>query len=78
MKFDLDKFKAGQKALTRDGRVATFVGVCGECKPDYKLIVYIEGKTQVDTFSLDGRFYHESPSSFDLIEMVKVCMTKNK
>lgn len=70
--FDLEAFKNGQKALTRDGRVATFVGVCEKCKPDYQLVAYVKGKTQVDTFSIGGQFYHESPSSFDLIEMVEV------
>lgn len=70
--FDLEAFKAGQKALTRDGRVATFVGICEKCKIDRQLIVFIKGKKQVDSFGMNGQFCSESPSSFDLIEMLKV------
>ena len=69
--FDLEAFKAGQKALTRDGRVATFVGICEKRKADYQIIVYVKGKTQVDAFNINGQFCHESPSSFDLIEVVE-------
>ena len=54
--FDLDKFKAGQKALTRDGRVATFIGICEQCKIDLKLIIVLKGHQWITSACLDGQF----------------------
>ena len=69
--FDLEAFKKGQKALTRDGRVVTFVGVCDECAKQSKLIVNMQGCSSTDACNLDGEFYtNKSQSPYDLVSMV--------
>ncbi len=72
--FNLDAFKAGQKALTRDGRTATFIGICEGCEEFSRLLVLLEGDDQVMFFSLNGKFeqstgtYNET--RYDLVSMV--------
>ncbi len=72
--FNLEAFKSGQKALTRDGRVATFVAICEECEEFSRLLVLLKGEEQVMFFSLNGQF--EQPiktydeSRYDLVSMV--------
>jgi hypothetical protein len=68
--FNLETFKAGQKALTQDGRVATFVGVCKECPERNKLIVLIKGFETPVHFYLDGKVSLQKQSSYDLVSMV--------
>ena len=69
--FNLEDFKKGQKALTRDGRVVTFVGVCDECAKQNKLIVNMQGCASTDAYNLDGAFYtNKAQSSYDLVSMV--------
>ena len=72
MKFDLDKFKAGQKALTRGGEVATFVGVCGECSASNRLVAHIHGYDFVFTYFASGVYQSEDNrySLYDLVSMV--------
>ena len=67
--FNLESFKAGQKALTRDGRVATFVGICEACEEFSRLLVLIQGDDQVMFLNLDGKF-EENTSRYELVSMV--------
>ena len=72
--FNLEAFKAGQKALTRDGQQATFIGICEGCEEFSRLLVLLEGDDQVMFFSLNGKFeqsigtYNET--RYDLVSMV--------
>ena len=70
--FNLEAFKSGQKALTREGRVVTFVGICDRCKNHYcKLLVFIEGNAMITSYSLDGECYdYDGEGPFDLVSMV--------
>lgn len=72
--FDSEKFKSGQKALTRDGRVATFIGICEKCENFHRLLVLIEGDDQVTSYSLNGEMHNcigtYSVSRYDLVSMV--------
>lgn len=71
MKFNLEAFKAGQKALTRDGRVATFVGICEECGSfQRKLVANIKDNIGTTSYSLGGRVYPTGHSNKDLVSMV--------
>ena len=71
--FDLESFKAGQKALTRDGRVAMFVGICEACEEFSRLLVLLEGEDQVMFYSLKGTFEQSigtyTESRYDLVSM---------
>lgn len=52
--FDLDKFKAGHSAITRDGREVKFVAHVPEALYDNeKLVVLMDGS--VRTYTIDGR-----------------------
>lgn len=70
--FNLNKFKAGQKALTRDGRTVTFIATCEECSTDSQLIVLIEGKHKCSTCGLDGKYTKSTTQTddYDLVSMV--------
>ena len=70
--FDLDKFKAGHKALTRGGRVATFVGICNECRASNRLVAHIHGYDPVFTYFASGIYPDEDNrySIYDLVSMV--------
>lgn len=68
--FDLEAFKAGQKALTRDGRVATFIGVCEECSKLYYLIIHIEGEKCTSVVQKSGTLFETATSAVDLVSMV--------
>lgn len=68
--FDLEAFKAGQKALTRYGRVATFVGICDGCTHAQKLFVFIAGHATVRSLLLNGKMYDgEETGVNDLVSM---------
>ena len=71
--FNLESFKAGQKALTRDGRVATFVGICEACEEFSRLLVLLEGEDQVMFYSLKGTFEQSigtyTESRYDLVSI---------
>lgn len=68
--FDLEAFKAGQKALTRDGRVATFIGVCEECSELHQLIIHIERKKYTSALQESGTLFETALSAVDLVSMV--------
>lgn len=66
--FDLEAFKKGQKALTRDGRVATFVGVCEKCGPWHRLFAHIKGETLARNYFGDGTYANQlEPHCLDLV-----------
>lgn len=67
--FNLEAFKAGQKALTRGGRIATFVGICEQCEDVSKLLAVVDNNGYTTNYTLNGRF-GKSESSLDLISMV--------
>lgn len=67
--FDLEAFKTGTPAYTRDGRKATFVGICERCEINSKLLAYIEGSPQVAQLFLDGRFDEYMDEPEDLVRM---------
>ena len=73
--FNLEAFKAGQKALTRDGRVATCVVICEECEKSRGLVyrTYCNERYAESVFviSLEGNFYSNGmESTLDLVSMV--------
>lgn len=70
--FDLENFKAGQKALTRNGRIATFIGVCNECRASNRLVAHIHGYDSVFTYFASGVYPDEDNrySLYDLVSMV--------
>jgi hypothetical protein len=70
--FNLEAFKQGQKALTRDGRVATFIGVCEDCRADEQLIYTLKELTYafIVTTTLTGMYgYGDDELDFDLVSM---------
>lgn len=68
--FNLEAFKAGQKALTCDGRVATFVGICEECHPRNRLCVHIQGCGYLYTYFESGIYPDKTQlSPRDLVSM---------
>lgn len=68
--FDLEAFKKGHKALTRDGRVATFIGVCEECSELHQLIIHIERKKYTSALQESGTLFESALSAVDLVSMV--------
>ena len=68
--FDLEAFKRGQKALTRDGRVATFIGICEECPTQEKLIAHISWSDSITSYSLGGAYGSRNEYDYDLVSMV--------
>lgn len=68
--FDLEAFKKGHKALTRDGRVATFIGVCEECSELHQLIIHIERKKYTLALQESGTLFESALSAVDLVSMV--------
>ena len=67
--FNLEAFKNGKKALTRDGRVATFVGVCEKCPNNEKLIAHINWDDNITSYSLRGTYRSSKESDYDLVSM---------
>ncbi|MGH1361012.1 MAG: hypothetical protein ACRBC3_19810 [Burkholderiaceae bacterium] len=69
--FNLEEFKAGREAVTRDGRRASFEYLSdGDIK--YRLIVRIDGLTVLVAYSVDGFVAPLYQSDFDLIRMAPV------
>ncbi len=69
--FNLEEFKAGREAITRDGRRASFEYLSdGDIK--YRLIVRIDGLTVLVAYSVDGFVAPLYQSDFDLIRMAPV------
>ena len=67
--FDLEAFKNGQKALTRDGRKVTYAGWCDGLDV-YHLIAHIEGNSYVSTYTPEGKNNNTYDSRADLVSMV--------
>lgn len=65
--FDLEAFKAGQKALTRDGRVVTFVAICDTCEYRERMVVKIDGLSHVSAYPIDGICFNQK---MHLVSMV--------
>lgn len=70
MKFDLEQFKQGVKARTRDGRIATFVGICEYCHEYQQIVVYVEGCPFVLSFNTNGKYMQDEVHVNDLVSMV--------
>ena len=73
MEFDLEAFQTGQKAFTREGHIATFIGTCDGCYLDEMLIFTIPGLNHdlIMTATLTGNYnVHDEESRFDLVSMV--------
>lgn len=70
--FNLEAFKQGQQALTRDGRTATFLAICADCSVDFRLILLLEGNHKPTTCGLDGRRTQSTTEidDADLVSMV--------
>ena len=69
--FNLEKFKAGQQALTRKGEKVTFIGICDQCEDMHKLIVKVEGSPSTDNYCLNGFYYPDNIKYYaDLVSMV--------
>jgi hypothetical protein len=70
---DLETFKAGQKAVTRDGREATYIGICENCLGDEALVFTVPGRSNdvIITTTLTGSYHsYNEESLLDLVEMV--------
>ncbi len=63
-KFDLSKAKQGNKIATRRGKDAEILKFDRDNK-EFPLVV-IEGNTKVYVCTLDGKFYTDKDSDFDL------------
>jgi hypothetical protein len=70
MKFDLEQFKQGVNARTRDGRIATFIGMCKDCHDHNRVVTYIGGGCNVITFSTNGTYTKDEANENDLVSMV--------
>ena len=69
--FDLEAFKAGQKALTRLGNIVEYVGFCSKCTEGNRLIGYVNcGNVWVSRYYENGRHNKDHESEFDLVSMV--------
>lgn len=68
MSFDLEKFKAGQPALTRSGEKRWFVHLDMSLKPSQQLITKDE-RGSLWTYHISGAFSYGSSSPGDLIAM---------
>lgn len=69
MRFNIEDFKKGMPATTRDGRNAAFIGICEQCGEDYQLAAHVEGRLNVTEYFLDGKFKKEFGHELDLISM---------
>jgi hypothetical protein len=54
--FDLDRAKAGDALVTRDGRVAYFIGYDETAPTHSRLTAYVKGQSDVRLFYADGRY----------------------
>lgn len=73
--FDLDAFKAGAIAVTRDGRDARYLG---EIKNDYPMIVAAKRKDGTENIvqtKISGKYSNDLHISYDLIGMKPVKRT---
>ena len=68
--FNLEQFKKGVKARTRDGRTASYIGICEDCGHYNLLVAHIEGYCNVDTFNTNGTFMEYGTHKYDLVSMV--------
>lgn len=68
--FDLEQFKAGRPAITRDGEEAYFVAINTRAVPHNQLIAHIDGHRAAVELSLDGKFSpNGEDSNYDLVAM---------
>lgn len=66
--FDLEDFAIKKKAITLDGRIATFVGICEECSSWHRLFAHIEGETLARNYFRDGTYANQlEPHCLDLV-----------
>ena len=70
--FNLEQFKKGVKARTRDGRIATFIGVCEECGEYSQVVAHVEGWSYVNTYTTNGTFMEYRDHKDDLVSMVSL------
>lgn len=64
--FDLDKAKAGEPLVTRDGRKATFVGHAPTAGEDCRVYALIDGDEQAEAFRDDGLYWGAGALDADL------------
>lgn len=69
MPFNLEQFKSGTPAYTRDGRKATFVGICEDCRKDSQLVVNLSDSGTPDSYYLSGEVSNAFTSNSDLVSM---------
>lgn len=64
--FDLEKAKAGEPIITREGESATFVAYIPECASGHRLIVYIHGRETTTDYFDSGKFLNGGENLLDL------------
>lgn len=70
--FDLEAFKNGAPAVTRDGRKAKFVYYNNTFSSGFKLSAEVEGVPNLVGYTSKGHFYNENdPSTTDLFMLVE-------
>lgn len=70
MTFDLEEFKAGVPAVTRNGIRVKFVGFCEECDRGYRLVAFIKGSNKTTSYFENGALYDYKKSEEDLVGMM--------
>lgn len=74
--FNLEEFKAGRNAITRDGREVEFRYYCNDCVDRAKIYTKVKGHDELTNFFDNGRFLFEGEHYFDLVAMAPKTVTK--
>lgn len=69
MRFNLEQFKNGRRAKTRDGETIRFIAYVPEANEDWRLVAFNETTKEVQSYAEDGRVYVGEENSSDLIAM---------
>ena len=67
MKFDLEQFKNGRPAITRDGEKAYFLAYDENLSECNQLVVRVD--SDLLGFNVNGRYYEGVEDNYDLIDM---------
>lgn len=74
--FDLEAFKQGEIAMTRDGREAHFLAHVPQFDPAHQLIARIEEDDCSTDYTRNGFFTTDGESRYDLVGMKPKCQTR--
>jgi len=68
--FNLEQYKSGTPALTRNKLKSTYVGTCKLCRDDGKLVNHAEDAYHTFSTTLEGKYSPGRQSPNDLMSMV--------